>query len=51
MKNKIYTQDVINSELNLIPLHCYYCGSKEVTFLQYVGDAHCSTCGKWQTQN
>lgn len=40
--------DVLNAEYTLEPLICLYCGSKEVTFHQYIGDAHCGDCGKWQ---
>lgn len=41
-------QDVINAECNLEPLRCRFCGSLEVTYLQYVGDATCGACGEWQ---
>ncbi len=44
-------QDVINSEITLQPLDCRKCGSQEVTFHQYVGDAYCSDCGVWQLDN
>lgn len=46
---KYYTNDVINAGINLEPLHCYFCESNEVTFNQYVGDAHCGNCGEWQS--
>jgi hypothetical protein len=42
-------QDVINAEFTLEPLQCSFCGSLEVTYLQYVGDAQCAICGEWQT--
>ena len=42
--------DVINSECTLAPLKCRYCGSLEVTFLQYIGDAQCDDCGEWQLE-
>lgn len=45
------TQDVINAECNLEPLQCRFCGSVEVVFLQYVGDASCQECGKWQIED
>ena len=48
---KIYdVQDVINVEYNLEPLQCRYCSSSEVAFYQYIGDAHCGNCGKWQLE-
>jgi DNA-directed RNA polymerase subunit RPC12/RpoP len=46
---KTYTvEDVIKAGYNLEPIKCKYCGSLEVTFLQYVGDAQCAGCGEWQ---
>ena len=44
-------QDVINAEYSLEPMICRYCGSLEVTYFQYVGDASCSNCGEWQLDN
>ncbi len=44
-------QDVINSEITLQPLTCRKCGSQEVMYHQYVGDAYCSKCGVWQLDN
>ena len=42
-------QDIINAECNLEPLKCRYCGDvNEVTFDQYIGDAMCENCGRWQ---
>ncbi len=42
-------QDIIDAEYNLEPLKCRYCGSEhDVIFLQYIGDAYCEICGKWQ---
>ena len=41
-------QDVINAEYTLEPIKCRNCGSLEVTFDQYIGDAQCGTCGEWQ---
>ena len=44
-------QDVINAECTLEPIKCRYCGSLEVDFNQYIGDAYCSHCGNWQLGN
>ena len=41
-------QDIIDREYNLEPLECRYCHSLEVTFDQYIKDAYCAECGKWQ---
>ncbi len=41
-------QDIINAEINLVPLECRSCKSLEVDFHSYMLDAYCSTCGKWQ---
>jgi len=27
---------------------CLHCGAKTVIYHQYIGDACCETCGKWQ---
>ena len=44
-------QEVIDREYNLEPLKCRHCGHiGEVTFYQYVGDAHCAVCGRWQLE-
>jgi len=52
MEAKQYTvQDVIQARINLEPIKCLFCGSFEVTFYQYVNDAHCANCGQWQTEN
>ena len=48
MEKGFDVQDVIDAEFNLQPIRCRFCGSLEVVFLQYVGDAHCEACGKWQ---
>ena len=46
---KAYTvEEVIAAEITLEPMVCKFCGSHEVTFLQYVGDAQCGDCGEWQ---
>lgn len=42
--------DILNAEINLEPLICLACGSHEVTFHQYIGDAYCANCGKWQLE-
>ena len=42
-------QDVIDRGYSLEPLKCRYCGKVgETTYYQYMGDAHCAVCGKWQ---
>ena len=52
MSEKEYTiYDVIKTECNLEPLKCIFCGSHEVTYEQYVGDAYCANCGKWQLED
>ena len=43
--------DVLDAGYNLTPLVCLDCGSHEVTYLQYVGDAQCAECGKWQLED
>lgn len=43
-------QDVIDVGYTLEPLRCRFCGSHEVTFYQYIGDAFCETCGSWQLE-
>ena len=49
MTKQAYTvHDVIAAECNLEPMVCLYCGSNEVTYHQYIGDASCGDCGKWQ---
>lgn len=50
-QRKLFTKDLLNAQFNLDPVHCYYCDSTEITFLQYIGDAHCSNCGRWQNDN
>lgn len=50
-EQRLYSvHDVINAQINLEPLTCLSCGSTEVTYHQYVGDAHCSDCGEWQLE-
>ena len=41
-------QDIIDAECNLEPLECRYCHSLEVIYHQYIGDAYCQECGRWQ---
>ena len=41
-------EEVIAAESTLEPMECKFCGSLEVIFLQYVGDAYCEECGRWQ---
>jgi len=48
MKKEFDVQDIIDAEYNLSPLKCRHCGSFEVEYHQYIGDAYCSSCGKWQ---
>ena len=44
-------QNIINAEFNLEPIKCRYCGYVgEVTYHQYIGDAYCGMCGKWQLE-
>lgn len=51
MKKKYTVHDVIDAECTLEPMVCLFCGSTEVTYLQYVGDAQCGECGKWQIED
>ena len=45
-------QDIIDAGYTLEPLKCRFCGdAQEVTFHQYVGDALCEKCGKWQFED
>jgi len=30
---------------------CDYCGEHAVIYHQYVGDAYCETCGKWELED
>ena len=50
---KHYTvKDVKKAGYTLEPMKCKHCGSEEVTFFQDIagGDAHCASCGKWQSE-
>ena len=42
--------DVIDAEITLEPMYCLKCKSNEVTYYQYIGDAHCGNCGEWQLE-
>jgi hypothetical protein len=44
-------QDVINAECTLTPFRCRFCGSHEVVYHQYIGDASCQECGFWQLED
>lgn len=48
---KAYTvHDVLAAECTTEPMVCLKCGSHEVTFHQYIGDAHCADCDTWQLE-
>jgi len=48
---KEYTvEDVIAAECSLEPMVCKFCGSNEVVYDQYIVDAYCQDCGKWQLE-
>ena len=49
-KDEFTVHDVIAVGYTLDPLVCLYCGSHEVVFMQYIGDAKCQECGKWQLE-
>lgn len=50
MRKKSYTiYDVRRAEITLEPMRCIHCGKVgEVVYHQYIGDASCAICGKWQ---
>ena len=49
---KTYTvEQVISAECNLEPIECKFCHSLEVTYDQYIRDALCGDCGKWQIED
>ena len=50
MKEKYDVQDVIDAGCNLEPIECRYCKSLEVTYHQYIHDACCDSCGRWQLE-
>jgi len=43
-------QDVVSAGYTLEPIQCRFCQSPEVTYHQYIGDAYCNECGKWQLE-
>lgn len=47
---KEYTiHDILKVGYNLEPLKCIHCGYVgETTYNQYINDAFCGMCGKWQ---
>jgi hypothetical protein len=47
--NTYTVADVHAAHITLEPLICIFCGSQEVTYLQYIRDGQCATCGRWQT--
>ena len=48
---KTYTvHDVIQAGYTLAPMVRLFCGSHEVEYNQYIGDAHCASCGAWQLE-
>jgi hypothetical protein len=50
-KRKSYTvNDVDRAGCTLEPLRCLFCGSPEVTYHQYIHDARCEKCGRWQKE-
>ena len=50
MDKQYDVQDIINVGYNLEPLICRNCGSNEVVYQQYIGDACCQECGEWQLE-
>jgi ribosomal protein S27AE len=50
MKQKSFTiYDVRRAGITLEPMRCIRCGKVgEVVYHQYIGDASCGYCGKWQ---
>jgi recombinational DNA repair protein (RecF pathway) len=49
---KYYTvKDVKQAGYNLEPLRCRHCGKVgNVVYMQYIGDAQCENCGKWDSE-
>lgn len=49
-KKKSYiVQDVQRAGFTLEPMRCVHCGKVgETQYHQYISDAYCSLCGKWQ---
>ena len=51
-KQSYDVQDVIDAGYTLEPLKCRFCASEhDVTYNQYVNDALCEVCGKWQIED
>ncbi len=50
MKEEYTVHNVIAAECTLEPMICLHCDGSEVTFDQYIGDAYCADCGKWQLE-
>ena len=50
MKREYTIHDILIAECTLEPLVCLHCGSLEVTFHQYLSDAYCGDCGRWQLE-
>jgi len=48
MDEEYTVEDVLEAGFTLKPIVCKFCGSKEVVFHQYIGDAYCQECSKWQ---
>jgi ribosomal protein S27E len=48
--NQFDIYDVRAAECTLSPIKCLACGSSEVTYHQYIGDAYCAACGTWQLE-
>ena len=49
MDKPFYTvHDVIKAGYTLEPMICLYCGGTEVEYMQYISDAYCADCGRWQ---
>ena len=52
VEERVYhVEDVISAGYTLEPLECKFCGSRHVIFDQYIGDAYCEECGRWQTES
>jgi len=47
-KKTFTAHEVVAAGCTLEPIQCIFCDSLEVTFHQYLGDAHCAYCGDWQ---
>ena len=45
---KYTVYDILQAECTLEPLTCLHCSSDEVIFDQYIGDAYCQDCDRWQ---